>query len=77
MYQLQLKLKKFQLRLTDKNFDFLDKLDNNGNIVEPISRPIVPSGGVLKDINSKIEKLQHDSSVSYKQMISIFNYYPS
>ena len=51
-----------------KNFfsfkhNFSDKLDDKGNIVQPITRPIVPSGGVLKDINNKIEKLQHDSKV--------------
>ena len=43
--------------------NFSDKLDDKGNIVQPITRPIVPSGGVLKDINNKIEKLQHDSKV--------------
>ena len=46
--------------------NFSDKLDDKGNIVQPITRPIVPSGGVLKDINNKIEKLQHDSKVLMK-----------
>ena len=46
--------------------NFSDKLDDKGNIVQPITRPIGPSGGVLKDINNKIEKLQHDSKVLMK-----------
>ena len=46
--------------------NFSDKLDDKGNIVQQITRPIIPSGGVLKDINDKIEKLQHDSKVITK-----------
>jgi len=44
-----------------------NKLDDKGNIVQPITRPIVPSGGVLKDINNKIEKLQHDSKQRFDE----------
>ena len=47
-------------------FIISDNLDKKGNIVQHITRPIVPSGGVLKDINEKIEKIQHDSLVSSK-----------
>ena len=52
-----------RLKLFHLKHNFSDKLDDKGNIVQPITRPIVPSGGVLKDINNKIEKLQHESKV--------------
>ena len=55
--------------MTITDFMISDKLDNKGNIVQHITRPIVPSGGVIRDINDKIEKIQHESLVSSKMFV--------
>ena len=64
-------LRTIRQKLFDLKHNFSDKLDDKGNIVQPITRPIVPSGGVLKDINNKIEKLQHDSKVIIRRFLLV------